>query len=90
VRGRLYGIDWYPGLVLDDSGDEITGEIYQISASLLEGLDDFEGPEYRRVMAQVRCGADYRSPHSAWLWEWLGAFDENQRILSGNWLLPQK
>ncbi len=86
VRGRLYGIDWYPGLVADDSGDEITGEVYQISASLLESLDDFEGPEYRRVMAQVRCGGDHRSPFSAWVWEWLGPVDESRRIISGDWL----
>jgi gamma-glutamylcyclotransferase (GGCT)/AIG2-like uncharacterized protein YtfP len=85
VRGRLYGIDWYPGLVLDDSGDEVTGEIYQVPAGLLLELDAFEGPEYRRVMVEPDCGGDKRSPQSTWLWEWLGPVDETRRIASGDW-----
>jgi gamma-glutamylcyclotransferase (GGCT)/AIG2-like uncharacterized protein YtfP len=84
VRGRLYGIDWYPGLVPDDAAEQISGEIYQVSAGLLESLDAFEGPEYRRVrvMAALRDAA----PHAVWVWEWLGPCHENQRILSGDWL----
>jgi gamma-glutamylcyclotransferase (GGCT)/AIG2-like uncharacterized protein YtfP len=35
IRGRMYRIDWYPGLVLDDSGDEIQGEVYAVDAELL-------------------------------------------------------
>jgi gamma-glutamylcyclotransferase (GGCT)/AIG2-like uncharacterized protein YtfP len=85
VRGRLYGIDWYPGLVLDDSGDRIIGEIYQVSAGILLELDAFEGPEYRRVMAEPCCGGDKRPSQSAWLWEWLGPVDETRRITSGDW-----
>jgi gamma-glutamylcyclotransferase (GGCT)/AIG2-like uncharacterized protein YtfP len=84
VRGRLYGIDWYPGLALDETGDEVTGEVYQVSAELLENLDAFEGPEYRRVRVMIMLADESRQ--DAWLWEWLGACDENQRILSGNWL----
>lgn len=85
VRGRLYGIDWYPGLVLDDSADAITGEIYQVCPGLLESLDAFEGGEYRRVRAVV--ALPEAAPLSAWLWEWLGPCDENQRIVSGDWLV---
>ena len=88
VRGRLYGIDWYPGLVLDDSAEEITGEVYQVCPGLLESLDAFEGGEYRRVRVMTTLADESRQ--DAWLWEWLGACDENQRILSDNWLLPQK
>lgn len=84
VRGRLYGIDWYPGLVLDETGDEITGEVYQVSAELLENLDAFEGPEYRRARVMITLADESRQ--DAWLWEWLGACDENQRILGGDWL----
>lgn len=90
VRGRLYGIDWYPGLVLDDSGDGITGEVYQVPAGLLSELDAFEGPEYRRVMVEPCCGGDNRSPQSAWLWEWLGPVDETRRIASGDWFAHQR
>jgi gamma-glutamylcyclotransferase (GGCT)/AIG2-like uncharacterized protein YtfP len=88
VNGRLYRIDWYPGLVLDDMAADIHGEVYRVSAEVLERLDHYEGGEYRRVMTQVRCGGDHRSPQAAWVWEWLGPVDESRRIRSGDWLLP--
>ena len=84
VRGRLYSIDWYPGLVLDDAADEVIGEIYQVSPASLESLDHFEGNEYRRVRVMV--AHPNATPLSAWVWEWLGPCDENQRIKSGDWL----
>ena len=89
VNGRLYQIDWYPGLVLDETGDEVIGEIYQVSPGLMEKLDAFEGKQYRRVRVEVDCGGDQRSSLSAWVWEWLGPCDENHRITSGDWLSPR-
>jgi gamma-glutamylcyclotransferase (GGCT)/AIG2-like uncharacterized protein YtfP len=86
VRGRLYQIDWYPGLVLDETGDEICGEIYELPPGLLDELDRFEGPAYRRVRVQATSGGDPKSPVCAWLWEWLGPVDESRRIRSGDWL----
>jgi gamma-glutamylcyclotransferase (GGCT)/AIG2-like uncharacterized protein YtfP len=84
ARGRLYRIDWYPGLVLGGTGDGIVGEVYQVSPGMLDDLDRFEGAEYRRVRAPVALSNQRRI--SAWVWEWLGAADENRRITSGNWL----
>jgi len=86
ANGRLYRIDWYPGLVLDAAADGVTGEIYQVSPGMLDELDRFEGPEYRRVRVEVNCGGDHRSPLAAWIWEWLGPVDETRRITSGDWL----
>jgi len=86
VHGRLYQIDWYPGLVLDEAADEVMGEIHQVSPNMLEALDQFEGPEYRRVRVDVACGGDHRSPLPVWVWEWLGPVDETRRITNGDWL----
>jgi gamma-glutamylcyclotransferase (GGCT)/AIG2-like uncharacterized protein YtfP len=85
VRGRLYRVDWYPGLIPDASGDAIRGEVYQTSHDLLERLDAFEGTEYRRVMATAHPTGG-QPPLAAYLWEWLGPCDEDQRIISGDWL----
>lgn len=41
IEGALYRLDWYPGLVLRGSG-KVTGEIYQIDASLETVLDEIE------------------------------------------------
>ena len=92
VAGRLYHIDWYPGLVLDDAGDEIHGEVYSVGPELLADLDVFEGlaagelkgSEYRRVETQA-VGQDSRILN-AWVWEWIGLTDESQRLTDGDWL----
>jgi gamma-glutamylcyclotransferase (GGCT)/AIG2-like uncharacterized protein YtfP len=84
VRGRLYQIDWYPGLVLDESAGDVLGEVYQVSDALLEKLDEFEGAEYRRSQTQVRL-PDGESVRVR-VWEWLGPVDETRRITGGDWL----
>ena len=92
VQGRLYRIDWYPGLVLDEAGDEIHGEVYSVDAEQLAALDVFEGlsageiegSEYRRVATTVMQQSS--QPITAWVWEWLGLTDESHRLTDGDWL----
>lgn len=92
VAGRMYRIDWYPGLVIDDAGDEIHGEVYSVGPELLAALDIFEGlsageiegSEYRRVHATV-VQRDSRTI-TAWVWEWLGETEEARRVFDGDWL----
>ena len=84
LRGRLYRIDWYPGLVVDSAGDEIFGDVFRVTPGQLAVLDEFEGHEYRRIRATVR--TPYGVPMQAWIWEWLMPVDEGQRITSGDWL----
>jgi gamma-glutamylcyclotransferase (GGCT)/AIG2-like uncharacterized protein YtfP len=92
VAGRLYRIDWYPGLVLDDAGDEIHGEVYTVDAEQLAALDIFEGlsageiqgSEYRRVCATVMQRDS--QPVTAWGWEWIGMAGESRRLTDGDWL----
>jgi gamma-glutamylaminecyclotransferase len=86
IRGRLYHIDWFPGLVVDDAGSEIIGEVYSVSLAVLAELDAFEGGDYRRVRVNVRCGDDSVPDVAAWIWEWLGPVDESRRITSGDWV----
>lgn len=92
IAGRMYRINWYPGLVLDEAGGEIHGEVYAASPERLAALDLFEGisademdgSEYRRVQTTV-VGQDSRLLN-AWVWEWLGMVDESQRLTDGDWL----
>ncbi len=86
VRGRLYRIDWYPGLVADETSGEVIGEIHQVSADLLAALDDYEGPEYRRVKMDVRSTQGDVPACRAWVWLWGGPVDESRRIAGGDWL----
>lgn len=92
VRGKLYGIDWYPGLVLDAEGERVLGEVYAVGAEQMAALDAFEGlpvgeligPEYRRVQVPVETAAG--DVMVAWVWEWTGAVNEERRVRSGDWL----
>lgn len=96
ITGRMYRINWYPGLVLDAAGDEIHGEVYSADPELLAALDIFEGisagemdgSEYRRVQTTV-VGKDSRLL-SAWVWEWLGMVVESQRLRDGDWLKKEE
>lgn len=92
VMGRLYRIDWYPGLVLDTAGSEIRGEVYAVDSEQLSALDAFEGlsageiegSEYRRIQTSVMLQDSQTI--TAWVWEWLGNVDESLRIADGDWL----
>ena len=92
VRGSIYRIDWYPGLVLDEEAGDVIGEIYQVEPALLAELDLFEGlpageiegSEYRRVRTEAS-SADGRKFH-AWVWEWLGPIDSAKKVTGGDWL----
>jgi len=81
VRGRLFHVDWYPGLVLDESGIEVRGELYEVDAATLAALDEFEGGEYQRVRQTVDAGA----PVTAWIWEFRMPVDGLREIPSGDW-----
>jgi len=61
VKGCLKQQGWgsemgYPGIVLDDAGDEIIGYLF-CSDKLdyhWDELDDFEGKEYKRILIKVK------------------------------------
>lgn len=92
ITGRMYRIDWYPGLVVDAHGDEVHGETYLVDSEQLQALDLFEGiaagetegSEYRRVLTTVVQKDSHIT--SAWVWEWNGPTPESQRIADGDWL----
>ena len=82
IAGRLYDLGPFPGLVLEDSGTAVYGEIYEITHpdALLPVLDAYEGcgvddprpHEFTRVEATVRDtdGIDYR----AWVIKWIDLY----------------
>lgn len=95
VRGKLYAISWYPGLVVEDGAGEVRGDVFRVGSDLLIALDEFEGlsageiegSEYRRVITRVYLhGVSTDEGIEAWAYEWIGSVDESTRILSGDWM----
>ncbi len=89
IAGRIYDLGPYPGMVIEDCGAAVYGELYEIVLpnALLSLLDAYEGcghtdphpQEFVRVEATVRDtdGVDYR----AWVYAYQGQVDQS-------WLLP--
>ena len=84
VRGRLYRIDWYPGLVMDLTGDKIHGEVFAVETETIPRLDEFVGEDYHRIQVAVETTAG--EIVQAWVWEWRLPTEESQRIPGGDWL----
>lgn len=92
VRGRLYAVDWYPGLVLDENADWIVGELWvDIEDAAWPVLDFYEGcsaedpqpHEYVRTLATVTAGDQ---AVQAWIYAFARDVSALQPVRSGDWL----
>ncbi|HCQ38128.1 MAG TPA: hypothetical protein DIV39_03145, partial [Verrucomicrobiales bacterium] len=80
---RLYRIDWYPGMRLDEEGVPVRGEIYEIEREALRELDVFEGKEFERLKTKVHAkgGGDFH----VWLYEYCREVDYGAELLPADW-----
>ncbi|MBB5442156.1 MULTISPECIES: gamma-glutamylcyclotransferase [unclassified Paraburkholderia] len=62
VRGHLFDFGDYPGLVVDETGIEVRGEVYEIDDALVAVLDEIEavypGVENRFLAREVMVKVD--------------------------------
>jgi len=97
VRGRIYRIDDYPGLVLsDDPADLVAGDLFAFEdRAVLAWLDGYEGcgpedaepQEYRRARIAVETG-DGTVEAWAYLYNW--PIDGLAWIAGGDFLAAQE
>ena len=67
VRGSLYDLGEYPGLILNESNSTVIGEVYEVDDQLLNELDDFEASSnYVRKPVEISVGTDRRK---CWAYE---------------------
>jgi gamma-glutamylcyclotransferase (GGCT)/AIG2-like uncharacterized protein YtfP len=78
VPGSIYRIDYYPGYRPEPAA-EVHGELYRLAdpASTLKALDEYEGPDFERV---IRNGA--------WLYQYRNSPPADSRISSGDFCAP--
>lgn len=87
IRGRLYRVTWYPGVVPAVDGEPVIGELYDLPAAseteTLARLDAYEGAGFARRCVHVT-RAD-GAVVDAWIYEWLGTAEAAERIPEGDW-----
>jgi gamma-glutamylcyclotransferase (GGCT)/AIG2-like uncharacterized protein YtfP len=90
VRGRLYQLDWYPGLLGPVAADDwVQGDLYELTdpEPTLADLDRYEIDASalfeRSLVPAVR---DTQEQVSAWVYFYRGEVREAQRIASGDYL----
>jgi len=91
IRGRLYAIDWYPGVIEDAEAYEIIGDVFSVNEDTLAKLDEYEGMasgdphlhEYIRKTCPVLCEGE-KMLVDVWLYQ--AEVDESRRIKHGDWL----
>ena len=85
VRGTLYDLGAFPGLLLDESQWLVTGEVYEVDDEILKQLDAYEAAtHYWRKQVEIPVGNDRRK---CWLYEFDPKFYSARRaITSGDWI----
>lgn len=84
VAGRLYRIDWFPGLVLDEGSGRVHGDLWRVrEPTVFVTLDDYEGEEYERRTVEVAAAGER---FAAFAYVFTAAVDDLVLIASGDWL----
>ncbi len=88
VSGRLYLVTHYPALAPAQSAEErVKGDVFEgITAELWQLLDEYEGEQYARELAQVTM--DNGQTLEAYVYRYLLSTKSLKLIRSGDWHHP--
>ncbi len=86
ILGRLFRVAHYPGLAAPAGKNEwVKGDVFEgVSPEMFQRLDDYEGAEYARRLAEVTL--ENGSTLAAYLYLYLPPTDGLDLIASGDWL----
>lgn len=90
VRGHLYDFGRYPGVILDDNGSSISGEVFLLppDTDIFQRLDDYEGylpedPDRSLFLRQeVTVAMENGSPLPAWIYLYNGPLPKRPAVSS--------
>jgi gamma-glutamylcyclotransferase (GGCT)/AIG2-like uncharacterized protein YtfP len=92
VRGQLYRVDWYPGLVLSPDEGAVHGELFELTPDHLDrtiaALDDYEGGGFRRRRTVASLEGSEEALDT-WTFAYLGPTHSLERIGSGDFGAPE-
>ena len=83
VRGKMYNIGWFPGVILGEGGGMVVCEVLEVDDEGLARLDQLEGyyensPENSLYIR--------REHNDGWIYEYNKEVDPDSLIKNGNWL----
>ncbi len=96
ILGKLFKITWYPAAVVEESGDKVYGDIYQLPVTskevILHELDGYEGiyssneesDEYERILTIAT--TDSGEELTCWVYNYKANIDDAEHITSGDFL----
>ncbi|MDX1642261.1 MAG: gamma-glutamylcyclotransferase family protein [Balneolaceae bacterium] len=99
LQGKLYMIDWYPGVVeSNDPGDIVYGEVYKIKNEniVLTKLDRYEGcspadpKPHQFTRKEKRVKLNNGKDLLAWVYLFVSDLSEKEQISSGDYTAFQK
>jgi gamma-glutamylcyclotransferase (GGCT)/AIG2-like uncharacterized protein YtfP len=78
VAGSIHRVRHFPAFRPEPAG-EVQGELYRLSRpeATLKALDEYEGPEFERVIV-----------NEVWIYQYKKPLPESSRILSGDFRAP--
>ncbi len=92
VRGRLYVVDWYPGVVLDPSAGWVRGELWtSVAPEAWPVLDFYEGcsaedPQPHEFVRREATLDVSGTPVRTWIYEFARDVASLQLVPGGDWL----
>jgi gamma-glutamylcyclotransferase (GGCT)/AIG2-like uncharacterized protein YtfP len=84
VRGVLYHLGKYPGLILSNTAGWVYGEVYRLTdEQLLIELDEYEGSSFERVTVDALL--DSGATEQCWVYIYRGDVSGHPVIASGDY-----
>lgn len=81
IDGQIFLVnEFYPGLKIEEKG-KVWGDVYLIDNGKLEKMDEWEGPEYKRIKTETSCGLE------CWVYSYKGPIGKFKKIKRGDWHL---
>ena len=84
MRGVLYDLGKYPGLVVSNTAGWVRGEVYRLADELLLiELDEYEGSNFERVKSDALL--DSGATEQCWVYVYRGNVSGHPAITSGDY-----
>jgi len=87
IPGKIYELGWFPGLIMDDSGDTVKGVWIEADDNHLKELDRYEGYNEDHPKSSLYIREAFKD---GWIYTYNRPIGNQPLIKSGDWLAHTK